>query len=86
MSDPQNALQAIDDAIKAHHREVYRDDEPTTVVGWVLSYTAVDGNGRDVVNYAAGQGTPLALAVGLLDLAKTTLTGLAVDPGEDDEL
>lgn len=86
MTPEQKTLQAIDDAVKAHHREAYRDDEPTHVVGWVLSYTAVDGQGRDITNYAAGQGTPLALAVGLLDLTKTTLSSLASDPGEDDEL
>lgn len=85
MNPEQETLNVIDEAVKAHHREVYKDDDPTTVVGWVLTYTAVDGQGRDITNYAAGQGTSLALAVGLLDLTKTTLASMAANPGEDDE-
>lgn len=70
MGNEERAAKRLDSAVTDFHRAVCRPDDPKIVTGWVLVYTAADGSGNEMSNYAAGEGTALPTAVGLLDMFK----------------
>lgn len=74
-------LQAIDQAIEDHHAAVSVPGEPAMIVGWTVAYIAVDGNGAEIFDYVAGQGTTTATTLGLCEWTKNII----LNGGSDDE-
>lgn len=73
-------LQALDRAVQDHHNSVRDHDEPPMVVGWVVAYIAVDGDGAESLSYAVGEGTTAVTAIGLAEWARDAI----LNPPDDD--
>ena len=83
MTDSQ-PLKSLDETIRQFHSSIRDSDHPPVVTGWVVAYVAVDGDGADVTQYAIGEGTNSATAVGLLEWAKNHILNRRYE-GDDDE-
>lgn len=74
-------LQALEHAVQDHHNGVREADEAPMVVGWMVAYVAVDGDGSESISYAVGNGTTAATAIGLAEWSRDAL----LNPPETDE-
>lgn len=80
----ERPLKSLDETIQQFHNSIREDDEPPMVTGWVVAYVAIDGDGLDMTQYAVGEGTNTATAVGLLEWAKNYILNRRFT-GDDDE-
>lgn len=67
------ALEQLEKAVRDYHQAVKEPDDHRIVTGWIVPYMAIDGDGGEIVNYVAGNGTTLTAAVGMLHLIENVL-------------